>query len=82
MTTPLNLIGEQTVAQRVRAYTDMVQRSLETISDEKREQDGDVKMLLSHVAAMIRGLHRLCDEVEDRDARIAGLRAQLKDAKV
>lgn len=75
MTTPAN--AAVPITQHVRDYVAMVQRSLDTIDPAKRESDTDVAMLLSHVNAMGRGLDRLCGEIEDRDALIAGLRAKV-----
>jgi hypothetical protein len=72
------LVERSAVVKSVQDYLDLMHRSLDTIASEKKVCDSDVAMLLSHVAALERGLLRMLDEVHGAEDQIEGLRARLK----
>ncbi len=66
----------------VEVFMQMMNKSLETISEDKRENDKDVQMLLAFVGQLQNGLKRTLAALRDVEDRIEGLRSQMRGSTV
>lgn len=81
-------MAERSMDERMRdttnieVFVQMMNKSLETISEDKRKNDKDVQMLLAFVGQLQNGVKRTLAALRDAEDRIEGLRTQVRGSTV